>query len=525
MNQLLFLLRIPETCGADQCIRLTHANGSVRHWRQSGQAMPFTLAFGGAVALVTLVLFNNGMLVNAKTRLQNAADAGAYSAGVLQARDHNFSALTNRAIVANQAAVAQIVSMKSFLEDASATRERMDGALLTEEATLPVSKPMWTAGMNAPIKSVASAFNSAAPWAVEGLDRLIKAYEAAQQAHHAATALDMVLVADEVVKRNDPNASISAGAFTTGRTTLHVKQWSEYTQRHHANDDSAAADRFADVVVDANTTDQFTRFRPSSPIPGWMGQPVTVCVSAPNHVTSTTTFAFAHAGGTLLSKDKRSWVALDATLGGGIASCTFLVPCMTGTCPVTYTWPLFDDNIVGGSGGGLAGKGGYDSLTGYKNNPTQSKLYGGGVLIVPPGPRRYAEGPGKSLDSEGGLQDTYRGLTKYNVLPANQSAELNSSNAVTIEVERLEATVRTSSKVLPDSQQLKLKDGMQGGTMRALSSAQAYFYRSTSNSGFAKGGWSRSDNKTEMANLFSPYWQTRLVDRSMADRAASWAAQ
>jgi hypothetical protein len=54
--------------------------------------MASTLVFGAVAALIALLLFNSGMLANAKTRLQNAVDAGAYSAALLQARDHNFAA-------------------------------------------------------------------------------------------------------------------------------------------------------------------------------------------------------------------------------------------------------------------------------------------------------------------------------------------------------------------------------------------------------------------------------------------------
>jgi len=84
--------------------------------RQAGQATAFTLVFGAVAALIALLLFNSGMLANAKTRLQNAADAGAYSAALLQARDHNFAAYTNRSVVSNQVAVVQLVSLKPYHE-------------------------------------------------------------------------------------------------------------------------------------------------------------------------------------------------------------------------------------------------------------------------------------------------------------------------------------------------------------------------------------------------------------------------
>lgn len=48
-----------------------------------------------------------------KRQLQNAADATAYNISTLEARDLNFSAYTNRSMVANEVALAQMVSLMS----------------------------------------------------------------------------------------------------------------------------------------------------------------------------------------------------------------------------------------------------------------------------------------------------------------------------------------------------------------------------------------------------------------------------
>jgi hypothetical protein len=54
-------------------------------------------------------------LVVEKTRAENAADAAAYSAALVQARALNFAAYTNRAIVANQVAIAQTLSLINYI--------------------------------------------------------------------------------------------------------------------------------------------------------------------------------------------------------------------------------------------------------------------------------------------------------------------------------------------------------------------------------------------------------------------------
>jgi hypothetical protein len=61
-----------------------------------------------------LFLFNVGQLTQEKTKLVNTSDAVAYSAGIMHARAMNFAAYTNRALVANELAIAQAVSLASW---------------------------------------------------------------------------------------------------------------------------------------------------------------------------------------------------------------------------------------------------------------------------------------------------------------------------------------------------------------------------------------------------------------------------
>lgn len=490
---------------------------------QRGQAMLFTLLFAGVTAIIFLVLYNSGMLANSKTQLQNAADAAAYSGGVLLARDHNFSAYTNRAMVANQVSVAQLVSMKSYTQDAAATHARMRGFAHTLQSTIvPATKVPWTIALNLPVEALAATYASAAPGVVVMLDQLIRVFEGAQQMHHEATAVSVILTANEVVKRNAPDASISMLAFNVGITAKQVVAWHDFTKQHQANGTSTVANRFANAVVNKDSTDQFVRDRGSRLLAGWapFANPGACLVGVPIG----TFYLFNHDGGTLLSSDKRRWLALDATMGVGSLFCQTALP-----WPVTI--PLIADGF-GGSGGALAGSnGGYGSRTGFNGNPSEAKQYGGALtnpLTFIPAGNRYATGPGSSMDAgTGGLQDYYRDLVdvdKPGALPTNQSAALNGGQVpFTIEVYRDAATIRTSSKVLGNAAvTANVQEALKGDKMRALSSSQAYFYRAnTDSSAFSKAGWARSDKRTEMANLFNPYWQAALTENPTAAYALS----
>lgn len=82
---------------------------------QRGQIAPVAL-FGILIASAALVLmFNTGQKVTERSQLVNAADAAAYSGAVWTARHLNFMAYTNRAMVANHAAVGHFVSYVSWV--------------------------------------------------------------------------------------------------------------------------------------------------------------------------------------------------------------------------------------------------------------------------------------------------------------------------------------------------------------------------------------------------------------------------
>jgi hypothetical protein len=82
---------------------------------QHGQIAPVAL-FGVLIASAALVLmFNTGQRVTEKSHVANAADAAAYSGAVWTARHLNFMAYTNRAMIANHAAVGHFVSYVSWI--------------------------------------------------------------------------------------------------------------------------------------------------------------------------------------------------------------------------------------------------------------------------------------------------------------------------------------------------------------------------------------------------------------------------
>lgn len=81
--------------------------------KQRGQAILLILLLTIAAVLIGLSLLNTGILTSEKMQLQNAADATAYSVSTVEARDLNFTAYTNRAMIANEVAIAQMAGLMS----------------------------------------------------------------------------------------------------------------------------------------------------------------------------------------------------------------------------------------------------------------------------------------------------------------------------------------------------------------------------------------------------------------------------
>ena len=74
----------------------------------------FGLIFIGVIFLALLALFDQTQLVRSRVQIENAADAAAYSQAVHLARQLNFTAYTNRSMVANEVAIGHLVSLLSW---------------------------------------------------------------------------------------------------------------------------------------------------------------------------------------------------------------------------------------------------------------------------------------------------------------------------------------------------------------------------------------------------------------------------
>lgn len=510
--------------------------------RQHGQAMVFTAVTMVIVLLSLLVMYNTGQLTTQKMKLQNTADAVAYSAAMVQARDLNFSSYMNRAMIANQVAVGQVVSLTGWIRNFDDTYNGGYSAIATTIASLSSMSWMWNTPskvLGSVAKQAKSFMDAVGPVTVKALDFLIDALRFASLGYHYGTVVTIAETVSEVMEANDPKASVSPvgiveAALSVGQHVLFTKSF----------DPTAAAkqdgeDRFA-KVVDASS-DLFYKNR-TLPLPLRI---------TPSLIDPTRLFTpgagpllmlqFHSGGSTMRSSDMKSYTSADAT---GL----FVIFCITIPIfgiPVPIPFPLpplpsgagaaaagtFQSSVLSGVGTGYVGhrnadNDGVDSWAAVD----YGAAYFNPMTAIPYW-IKAAQGPGATMDSRAGLRP-YLDL-KANITGTAGNQATNASSGTNyhndkappfrIEIERESGSIATSDSPTfriggGSGGQLDLEDKSAAKKMRASSKAEAYFSRPTDL--FARG-----DSKKEYGSLYSPYWQVHLQPSSIIEQAAGVVPQ
>lgn len=172
-----------------------------------------------AVIIVSAIfLYKSGRLTTEKMQLQNAADGAAYSASALEARAMNFAAYTNRAMAGNEVAIAQAVGLLSLADEWKTINDYfevyadiLDAAGAALDVFGGAGAPLNT--MAEILRSIGEGFQSAG----EGLEAVVKPvagywvkafsvintiYSYAQEAYHLTT---IALVTDSIFKNLEGN--------------------------------------------------------------------------------------------------------------------------------------------------------------------------------------------------------------------------------------------------------------------------------------------------------------------------------
>jgi Flp pilus assembly protein TadG len=488
----------------DRCARLRRV--------QQGQALVLAMLALLVLCIGVIVVFNTGQAVSKKVELVNTADAAAYSAAVEQARAYNLIAYMNRASVANEVAVAQMVSMyswtnftlrgtKEFKNAVQAIAIIFDVSIVGSEVGAALQEVVTALNeVKTVVQEIRNGMQVAFSAGVSAISALNKAYSLATLAIATAEPQETLTLASNVVNRNtDGKARIAARGYALleGQALIATK----YANRYAIPSGSTRtpeADRYATVVMEAR--DGFSRSRSGG--------------EGPLH----------KRGGTDLV-NYRNWVGVD-TLNVKVSCCFGVVDidvplAWGGGAAVTGAPRSFRSVASPGFNRGRGWDSPYETDRGHyqrysgglDNNEASKKVLGSPAL----------DGTGKAwLKDE--IPDTDPGLQPYDDIADNKatvpydtgaSAAQDGVKSVdvgplfTVLVEQPMNTVHTSSNVqgIGGPPDFTAPDHAVGDSMTALSSAQVYFSRPRSLFPSVTSPSSR-----ELGSLFSPYWQARLID-------------
>ncbi|SJZ96756.1 Putative Flp pilus-assembly TadE/G-like [Lysobacter spongiicola DSM 21749] len=465
------------------------APGTRKH---RGQALVLGMVFLLVLAVGTVLLFNTGQVVHRKVQLTNAADAAAYSVAVQNARAWNLAAYMNRGRVANEVAVAQFVSLYSWLNHLNTASFILKtffetlGSIPFPPVAIP-ARILATAFKIADqtLKSIRGPARQAIQAAITVLDEFNRLWAyVAITAITAVSKADAIFTANEIIKANVDQARLTALGATVLGSQLVASQ-SNFIDFHRLPrfGQSEPFNRYRNVVMQSR--DRFSWNR---------GQ------STPGPVK------FATYGGTDMVNYDR-WVAMD-------------------TMQIKIDLPRWlggDIELPVGWGGAQAVDRYQNQrfLPGFNNNrgwrsPFDNRRYGiyGGM-----NPRSYitelaAGDPNVSLHG-GKAKDAYftgyRGLRDYHDLKPGQKGTPGSGPVFTVEATLDMREARTSSTVGLSSGRMELRE--QTRQLSTLASAEVYFERPPTLNLFR-----RDDGMREWGSLFSPYWQARLIETPAAVR-------
>ncbi|MEW8584278.1 MAG: Tad domain-containing protein [Candidatus Thiodiazotropha sp.] len=218
--------------------------------KETGQALPLGIAFLMSTILLGLVLFNTGQTASEKSRLVNAADAAAYSGLIWQARALNYQAYTNRAMVANQVSIGQMVSLTSWTQYAYIVARNIDYI----GDWFPIVKP-YTQAAESITSMIDSVMVNIAEAFVSVIDSVNGVLSQSQQAVFMASFAATPGIVREVVERNDSRYSVDTAYAVIGMGQNAVN-WNNFTERYENNQGLL---RKADVIN--RSKDEFTNSR------------------------------------------------------------------------------------------------------------------------------------------------------------------------------------------------------------------------------------------------------------------------
>lgn len=510
---------------------LTRMRSACARHCQTGQAQLLSLLIVSVMVLVMFGVYSVGQLTLAKVRLQNTADAAAYSVAQTQARDYNFAAYMNRAMVANQVSAAQMVGLTSWMRSWKDTYNGKFAKLpdvLLRLGRSPLQY-LWTAPAKVHKRlsnTIGGRVDRVTKPVTKVLAVLIKGLALAQKIYHYTTAfsiaqlvgMDNALVktvssyfdrdvdfsfdpSSNLVARNYPGASLSV--LGQAGVIKGMAQWLGFTEFkvpvRPSGSTKAEDDRFAQVTV--ASLDPFSQKRGSNrtyfdftPLPSLIDFTRLI-----PYQSGALLLLPRRLGGTELKDNKKTWAAADS---GGLLGLGFIWISILGI-PIPIPVPLLPaPQGFGAAQAGVAASK-TQALSADNNFEKDSSDAFGGIY------QDFFTSPAARISRNKGAGATIANKLAFaSYLDVkDEEADNLSAPAWLLEVQAPIDDVPSSNDSTSRRYELQAK----GDQLRAMAKAQAYFARPVE----------RDDGGAELGSLYNPYWQARLVPNSFLEKYLS----
>jgi hypothetical protein len=446
--------------------------------KQKGQSLVLSLILMSFAAMTVLYSYNTAQLNIKSTKLQHTADNTAYSIATIAVRDFNFKAYTNRASVANQVAVAQMVGLSSWFNMTERFAENACDVL----CWIP-----YIGQVIAAIQSgVAYANQVVQPFTelmITAENVILNILRGSQQAIHYASAVSSFTTAKEIVKANDPKAELNL--IQNAQLVNDIRNvWFTFQKQHNRELQNSSNTQFYDfkaVIMDSRDPFSATRTYELGSI--W-SQDLLV-----------KEWSTVKTGGSELisnTEEAESWTSMD-TLGFHYSEYS----CHWFKCGWEH-----DETPIGWGA----------TRTDERADITQldNETYWGRSRKLNSDSSKYAANNQQTSGNYNGVQPFY-GLS-------NSAVKKNHTDNIVVVVSKEQKDVRTTSSVdlVEKTIDPATKEKMLGDKLNSISAAQAYYSR-------PNDLWARPDSKHEYGNLYNPFWQARLSDTTNLERTIALA--
>ncbi len=455
--------------------------------KMRGQVLPLSAVLFGIVALSIFLLYNSNIIVTERIRLQNTADAAAFSSATLDSRYLNFMAYSNRAMIADHVITAQMIGLAAngkMLKQTGSNIQTFLGWIPYYGYYIKILSYL--------LKYYSVGMDYVPNFSVPIANYTTKTISYSQQAFRIAIPAASVVMTQKIVEANDKDADVSTVLLSANAAEM-INFLNVYSPKNADSDkdDKARSNEFYDVTM--KSRNKFASARSGDW--EWFKFEIPYLVEFYPVKYGGTDMSNGSAGPKKAEKYK-TWAAMD-TLSLQLRK--FGCKNKLGL-PIKWCgWA----EIPIGYGSGVGG-----NKYNFSNDKSKS-LYGNGA---------WNNKVGATLQTTMG--ENYQNSNNDGMQPfvdLKKQGRIDSSPAKMVALSKSEANIATNTTlgVAQGGVDIAAKGTLRKGKQFTLAKAASYFNRPQDIESSL-----HSTNKREFGNLYNPFWAPKLEKSSSAEAQA-----